>query len=144
MLTMYNFNLSIPIPTYINSLNPKLAQAAMQQIASATKAYRIGMWASGLLSIGAAAAGTYCYSTSPEERLTRERKEFLMYAAIALSVASFSFCLHGRFYLQHKGFQNLHFPQLEQIASGLNPTLDTIDKLKVLPVAAGVDIKIKA
>ncbi len=26
----------------------------------------------------------------------------------------------------------------------LNPTLDTIDKLKVLPVAAGVDIKIKA
>ena len=25
-----------------------------------------------------------------------------------------------------------------------NPTLDTIDKLKVLPVAAGVDIKIKA
>ncbi len=26
----------------------------------------------------------------------------------------------------------------------LDPTLDTIDKLKVLPVAAGVDIKIKA
>ncbi len=26
----------------------------------------------------------------------------------------------------------------------LNPTPDTIDKLKVLPVAAGVDIKIKA
>jgi small subunit ribosomal protein S10 len=26
----------------------------------------------------------------------------------------------------------------------INPTLDTIDKLKVLPVAAGVDIKIKA
>lgn len=26
----------------------------------------------------------------------------------------------------------------------LNPTLDTIDKLKVLPVAAGVDIKIRA
>jgi small subunit ribosomal protein S10 len=26
----------------------------------------------------------------------------------------------------------------------LNPTLDTIDKLKVLPVASGVDIKIKA
>lgn len=26
----------------------------------------------------------------------------------------------------------------------LNPTLDTIDKLKVLPVAAGVDITIKA
>ena len=26
----------------------------------------------------------------------------------------------------------------------LNPTVDTIDKLKVLPVAAGVDIKIKA
>lgn len=26
----------------------------------------------------------------------------------------------------------------------MNPTLDTIDKLKVLPVAAGVDIKIKA
>ena len=26
----------------------------------------------------------------------------------------------------------------------LNPTLDTIDKLKVLPVAAGVDIKLKA
>ena len=26
----------------------------------------------------------------------------------------------------------------------LNPTLDTIDKLKVLPVSAGVDIKIKA
>ena len=26
----------------------------------------------------------------------------------------------------------------------LNPTADTIDKLKVLPVAAGVDIKIKA
>ncbi len=26
----------------------------------------------------------------------------------------------------------------------LSPTLDTIDKLKVLPVAAGVDIKIKA
>lgn len=26
----------------------------------------------------------------------------------------------------------------------LNPTSDTIDKLKVLPVAAGVDIKIKA
>jgi len=26
----------------------------------------------------------------------------------------------------------------------LNPTLDTIDKLKVLPVPAGVDIKIKA
>ena len=26
----------------------------------------------------------------------------------------------------------------------LNPTLETIDKLKVLPVAAGVDIKIKA
>jgi len=26
----------------------------------------------------------------------------------------------------------------------LNPTLDTIDKLKVLPVAAGVDISIKA
>lgn len=26
----------------------------------------------------------------------------------------------------------------------LNPTLDTIDKLKVLPVAAGIDIKIKA
>lgn len=26
----------------------------------------------------------------------------------------------------------------------LNPTLDTIDKLKVLPVAAGVDIKVKA
>lgn len=26
----------------------------------------------------------------------------------------------------------------------LNPTLDTIDKLKVLPIAAGVDIKIKA
>lgn len=26
----------------------------------------------------------------------------------------------------------------------LGPTLDTIDKLKVLPVAAGVDIKIKA
>ena len=26
----------------------------------------------------------------------------------------------------------------------LNPTLDTIDKLKFLPVAAGVDIKIKA
>lgn len=26
----------------------------------------------------------------------------------------------------------------------LNPTLDTIDKLKILPVAAGVDIKIKA
>lgn len=25
-----------------------------------------------------------------------------------------------------------------------NPTLDTIDKLKVLPVSAGVDIKIKA
>jgi small subunit ribosomal protein S10 len=25
-----------------------------------------------------------------------------------------------------------------------NPTVDTIDKLKVLPVAAGVDIKIKA
>jgi len=26
----------------------------------------------------------------------------------------------------------------------LDPTLDTIDKLKILPVAAGVDIKIKA
>lgn len=26
----------------------------------------------------------------------------------------------------------------------LDPTLDTIDKLKVLPVAAGVDIKLKA
>ncbi len=26
----------------------------------------------------------------------------------------------------------------------MNPTADTIDKLKVLPVAAGVDIKIKA
>ena len=26
----------------------------------------------------------------------------------------------------------------------LNPTVDTIDKLKILPVAAGVDIKIKA
>ncbi len=26
----------------------------------------------------------------------------------------------------------------------IDPTLDTIDKLKVLPVAAGVDIKIKA
>jgi len=26
----------------------------------------------------------------------------------------------------------------------LNPTLETIDKLKVLPVAAGVDIKVKA
>ena len=26
----------------------------------------------------------------------------------------------------------------------LNPTIDTIDKLKVLPIAAGVDIKIKA
>jgi len=26
----------------------------------------------------------------------------------------------------------------------LNPTADTIDKLKVLPIAAGVDIKIKA
>lgn len=26
----------------------------------------------------------------------------------------------------------------------LNPTLDTIDKLKILPVSAGVDIKIKA
>lgn len=26
----------------------------------------------------------------------------------------------------------------------MNPTLDTIDKLKVLPVAAGIDIKIKA
>jgi len=26
----------------------------------------------------------------------------------------------------------------------LNPTLDTIDKLKVLPIAAGVDIKIRA
>lgn len=26
----------------------------------------------------------------------------------------------------------------------INPTLDTIDKLKVLPVAAGVDIKIRA
>lgn len=26
----------------------------------------------------------------------------------------------------------------------MNPTLDTVDKLKVLPVAAGVDIKIKA
>lgn len=26
----------------------------------------------------------------------------------------------------------------------LDPTIDTIDKLKVLPVAAGVDIKIKA
>lgn len=26
----------------------------------------------------------------------------------------------------------------------LNPTLETIDKLKVLPVASGVDIKIKA
>ncbi len=26
----------------------------------------------------------------------------------------------------------------------LNPTTDTIDKLKVLPVAAGIDIKIKA
>ncbi len=26
----------------------------------------------------------------------------------------------------------------------LNPTPDTIDKLKILPVAAGVDIKIKA
>ncbi len=26
----------------------------------------------------------------------------------------------------------------------LNPTLDTLDKLKVLPVAAGVDISIKA
>lgn len=26
----------------------------------------------------------------------------------------------------------------------LDPTMDTIDKLKVLPVAAGVDIKIKA
>ncbi len=26
----------------------------------------------------------------------------------------------------------------------MNPTLDTIDKLKVLPVAAGVDIKIRA
>lgn len=26
----------------------------------------------------------------------------------------------------------------------LNPTADTIDKLKVLPVAAGIDIKIKA
>jgi ribosomal protein S10 len=26
----------------------------------------------------------------------------------------------------------------------LNPTPDTIDKLKILPIAAGVDIKIKA
>jgi small subunit ribosomal protein S10 len=47
-------------------------------------------------------------------------------------------------HVDKKSREQFEIRTYKRVLDILNPTPDTIDKLKVLPVAAGVDIKIKA
>ncbi|PIS00358.1 MAG: 30S ribosomal protein S10 [Chlamydiae bacterium CG10_big_fil_rev_8_21_14_0_10_35_9] len=47
-------------------------------------------------------------------------------------------------HVNRKSREQFEMRTYKRVLDIVGPTLDTIDKLKVLPVAAGVDIKIKA
>jgi hypothetical protein len=77
---------------------------------------------SGLGCVGVPAAGIVCYTELDNQvNLTDKNKLLIAYAIVLSTLFWFGlFLSFGATYLKLKDFQQLHFSQLELIASGLN------------------------
>ncbi len=134
------FNLSIPIPNFINDLSPQLAREAMQQISNAQRIHKLHMAISSATTIGSTGVvGFLVWNrelTTEDRRLEEQKRDgwvfwlarrahklspkedlFSCVAIIVSITASIIFFSNFMGYRSLQNLRTLHFPKLEKIAT---------------------------